>query len=55
MEADANEKELIDHINETYNLSPEYIFKNFLIIRIQTSKKQKMVWGPDVCSRRKNL
>lgn len=22
-------------------------------MRIQTSKKQKMVWGPDVCSRRK--
>ena len=22
-------KELIDHINETYNLSPEYIFKKF--------------------------
>ena len=23
------EKELIDHIDETYNLSPEYIFKKF--------------------------
>ncbi len=55
MEADANEKELIDHIDETYNLSPEYIFKNFLIIAYSDIKKQKMVWGPDVCSRRKNL
>ena len=41
MEADANEKELIDHINETYNLSPEYIFKNFLIIAYSDIKKQK--------------
>ena len=49
-------KELIDHIDETYNLSPEYIFKKFpdyCVFRHQ--KKQKMVWGPDVCSRRKNL
>lgn len=35
-------KELIDHINETYNLSPEYIFKKFpdyCVFRHQKSKK----------------
>ena len=35
-------KELIDHIDETYNLSPEYIFKKFpdyCVFRHQKSKK----------------
>ncbi len=41
MEADANEKELIDHINETYNLSQNIFLKNFLIIAYSDIKKAK--------------